>query len=80
MNSACDLDLLISNSLGADTFNGRTPLAHKLLYEGRGTQVLRDDRFVRRVRKSRREPRQITVYKLDGSFYFILMYPYEDRH
>ena len=74
------MDLLISNSLGVDTFNGRTPLAHKLLYEGRGTEVMRDDRFVRRVRKSRREPRHITVYKLDGSCYSILMYPYEDRH
>ena len=49
-------------------------------YEGRDTQVLRADQFLRRVRKSRRKPREITVFKLDGTYYSILMFPYEDRH
>ena len=40
---------------------------------------MRDNRFVRRVRKRRRKPRDIIVHKLDGTRYFILMYPYEDR-
>ena len=44
------------------------------------TQVLRDGRFVRRVRKSRRLDRDITVLTLDGGYYLVSqMFLYEER-
>ena len=43
-------------------------------------QVLRDGRFIRSVRKSRRVDRDITVVTLDGGFYFIRhLFLYEER-
>ena len=43
-------------------------------------QVLRDGRFLRRVRKSRRLDRDITVLTLDGGCYFVRqMFLYEER-
>ena len=44
------------------------------------TQVLRDGRFIRSVRKSRRVDRDITVVTLDGGFYFVRhLFLYEER-
>ena len=44
-------------------------------------QVLRDGRFIRSVRKSRRVDRDITVVTLDGGFYFVRhMFLYEERY